>query len=143
MKTSTFTTGLIALAISAFSAYAQAEEVRRPNLSITPISEAQANAMRSHSVVKGSSIKTTVTIGNKGAISQSQVARVRVVNKARLKKQGNKAKVVIQSIVTEYQVQKGDTLSVIAKQHKTTIEHIMSINKLKTTKILIGQTLKI
>ncbi len=143
MKTSTFTTGLIALAISAFSIAAQAEEVRKPNLSITPISEAQANAMRARSVTKGPSISTTVTMGHKNTRTTRQVAHVRATNQAHLKKHGKQTNVVIESIITEYQVQKGDTLSAIAKKHETTIEHIMSINKLKTSKILVGQILKI
>ncbi|MFS0655043.1 LysM peptidoglycan-binding domain-containing protein [Bacillus sp. 179-C3.3 HS] len=40
-------------------------------------------------------------------------------------------------------VQKGDTLSVLAKKYKTTVSKIKSDNKLKSDMIYVGQTLKI
>jgi LysM repeat protein len=140
MKKSIFTTSFIVLAVSTFLAYAQAEEVRRPNLSITPISEAQANSMRSNSVSHGSSISTTVTIGGRTTQSAQPVAHLRVNTK---KQQSKKANVIIQHIITEHQVKSGDTLHKIAEKYGTTIEQIMQINKLKSTKILVGQTLKV
>ncbi|HWJ79599.1 MAG TPA: LysM peptidoglycan-binding domain-containing protein [Niallia sp.] len=42
-----------------------------------------------------------------------------------------------------YSVKNGDTLSDIAKKYGTTYKEIMSMNKLKTTNIKIGQKLKI
>ena len=141
MKISTFT-AFITLVISTFSITAQAEEIRKPNLSITPISETQANAMRA-SVGKRSSISTTVTFGDENSKRRHQVAHVKVTHQAHLKKHGKQANAIIESIITEYQVQKGDTLSEIAKKYDTTTEHLMSINNLKTSKILVGQMLKI
>ncbi len=141
MKKSTFTTTLILLAISAFTVSAQAEEVRRPNLSITSISEAQANAMRSQGVSRGASVSTTVTIGNKTVGSNNKVIQLKVNNRSKLKRKG--ANVIIQHLVTEHQVEKGDTLTKIAEKYGTTVESIMRLNKLKSTKILIGQNLKV
>ncbi|MDM5297344.1 LysM peptidoglycan-binding domain-containing protein [Bacillus pumilus] len=40
-------------------------------------------------------------------------------------------------------VQKGDTLSVLAKKYKTTVSKIKSDNKLKSDMIYVGQTLKV
>ncbi|MCK5813865.1 MAG: LysM peptidoglycan-binding domain-containing protein [Cocleimonas sp.] len=140
MNKSIFTTSFIVLAVSAFSAYAQAEEVKRPNLSITPISEAQADSMHSHPISHGSSISTTVTIGGRTTQSVQPVTHLKVNTK---NQQGKKANIVIQHIIAEHQVKNGDTLSKIAGKYGTTIEHIMQINKLKSTKILVGQTLKV
>jgi len=47
------------------------------------------------------------------------------------------------SNIITYSVKKGDTLSGIAKNYGTTYKEIMSMNKLKTTNIKIGQKLKI
>lgn len=43
----------------------------------------------------------------------------------------------------EVKVKKGDVLEKIAKTHSTTVEEIMKINKLSSTRLKIGQTLKI
>lgn len=142
MKKSIFTTSFIVLAVSAFSTYAQAQEVKRPNLSITPISEAQANSMRSNGVSQGSSISTTVTIGGRTTQVARPVTHLKV-NKTVRKQQDNNVKVVIQQVMSEHQVKKGDTLHKIAEKYGITIERIMRINTLKSTKILIGQTLKV
>ena len=141
MKKSIFTTTLILLAISAFSVSAQAEEAKRPNLSITSISEAQANAMGSQGVSKGSSVSTTVTIGNRTVSSNNKVIQLKVNNRAKLERHG--ANIIIQHLVTEHLVEKGDTLIKIAEKYGTTVESIMRLNKLKSTKILVGQRLKL
>ena len=139
MKKSIITTSLIALAVSAFSVGAQA----KPNLSITSISEAQANAMRSHGVSRGSSISTTVTIGGRDVQSGHRVTHLRVNNKARQKWLAKQAKVFIKHAVAMYEVRKGDTLYKIAKRYNTTIERIMRINKLRSTTIQVGQILEV
>ncbi len=165
MKKSIITTSLIALAVSAFSVGAQA----KPNLSITSISEAQANAMRSHGVSRGSSISTTVTIGGKNV--QSNIVcdehgnKYRTIAHARraglshsefgatycdsykphLRQRwlARQARVIIKHAVALYRVHKGDTLYKIAKRYETTVERIMRINHLRSTTIHVGQTLKI
>lgn len=43
----------------------------------------------------------------------------------------------------EIKVKKGDVLEKIARQHRTTVEEIISVNKLSNTNLRIGQTLKI
>jgi LysM repeat protein len=165
MKKTIITTGLIALAVSAFSAGVQA----KPNLSITPISEAQANAMRSQGVSRGSSISTTVTIGGRGVRSNTvcdqhgnkyrTAAHARRVGLSdadfgatycdsykphlRQKWLAKQAKVIIKHAVAMYTVRKGDTLYRIAKRYETTVERLMRINKLRSTTIHIGQTLKV
>jgi LysM repeat protein len=159
MKKSIITTSLIALAVSAFSVGAQA----KPNLSITSISEAQANAMRSQGVSRGSSISTTVTIGGKNVQSRryrrvrvevpgtSQVARQKWLAKSAVKRvpaRGpqyrwvNKAK-VFKHAVAMHEVSKGDTLYKIAKRYNTTVERIMRINQLRSTTIHVGQMIKV
>lgn len=139
MKKSIITTSLIALAVSAFSVGVQA----KPNLSIISISEAQANAMRSQGVSRGSSISTTVTIGGKNVRSRHQVTHLQVNNKARQKWLARQAKVFIKHAVAMYEVRKGDTLYRIAQRYNTTVERIMRINKLRSTTIHVGQMLAV
>ncbi len=139
MKKSIITTSLIALAVSAFSVGAQA----KPNLSITSISEAQANAMRSQGVSRGSSISTMVTIGGRDVQSGHQVTHLRVNNKVRQKWLARQAKVFIKHAVAMYEVRKGDTLYRIAQRYNTTVERIMRINKLRSTTIHVGQILEV
>lgn len=45
--------------------------------------------------------------------------------------------------VTEVKVKKGDVLEKIARVHKTSVEEIMKINNLSSTRLKIGQPLKI
>jgi LysM repeat protein len=165
MKKISITTGLIALAISAFSVGVQA----KPNLSITPISEAQANAMRSQGVARGSSISTTVTIGNQDVQPNTvcdqhgnkykTAAHARRIGLSdadfgttycngykphlRQKWLAKQAKIIMQHAVATYTVRKGDTLYKIAKRYETTVERLVQINKLKSTTIHIGQILKV
>lgn len=143
MKISMFTTSLIALAISTFSVSAQAEETKRPNLSITSISGSQLNSMKSQGVSRGSSLSTTVTIGGKEARSNRHGTYLNANSQVRQKWLAKKAKVVIRDAVAYYKVRKGDSLSKIAQNYDTTIERMMRINNLKSTKILVGQTLKL
>jgi LysM repeat protein len=143
MKISMFTTSLIALAVSIFSISAQAEETKRPNLSITSISGAQLNLMKSQGVSRGSSLSTTVTIGGREVRSDSNTTYLNANSQVRQKWLTKKAKVLIRDAVAYYEVQKGDSLSKIAQRYDTTIERMMRINKLKSTKILVGQMLKL
>jgi LysM repeat protein len=134
MKTSILTTSFIALVVSVFSLAAQAEEAAKASLSITPASAAQVKSMGSVGVKSQSTIYTTVTMGNKTVTSSKKPAHLKV---------NKKTKVLIKVIATSYKVQKGDSLYAIAQKNGTTIEHIMSINALKSTTILVGQMLKI
>ena len=46
--------------------------------------------------------------------------------------------------VTVYEVQKGDTLTAIAKKYKTTVKHLVEINNIKNPNLIyVGQKLKI
>ncbi|MFC1892355.1 LysM peptidoglycan-binding domain-containing protein [Thermodesulfobacteriota bacterium] len=45
--------------------------------------------------------------------------------------------------LTEYVVRKGDSLWKIAKQFKTTVNSIKSLNQLRSTKLKVGQVLRI
>ena len=139
MKKSMITISLIALAVSAFSVGAQA----KPNLSITSISEAQANAMQSQGVSSGSSISTTVTIGGRDVRSGHQVTHLSVHNKVRQKWLAKQANVFIKHAVAMYEVRKGDSLYKIAKRYNTTVKRIVHINKLKSTTIQAGQMLEV
>lgn len=143
MKKSIFTISLIALAISTLSLSVQSEEKKRPNLSITSISGAQMDSMRSQSVSKGSILSTTVTMGGKNVQSEHQTTYLKTNNQARQKWLAKKANIVIKQAMAHYAVRKGDTLSKIAQRYGTTIERIMQINKLKSTTILVGQLLKV
>lgn len=46
------------------------------------------------------------------------------------------------TLASEYKVKKGDTLWSLSRMHKTTVEDIKEINKLKNDNLSIGQTLK-
>jgi len=50
---------------------------------------------------------------------------------------------VTQSKPTRHKVKRGDTLSEIALRYKVTVKQIMQANKMRSRKILLGQTLKI
>lgn len=45
--------------------------------------------------------------------------------------------------IVNYKVKKGDCLSIIARRHRTTITAIVDQNKLKSTIVAVGQTLKV
>jgi murein DD-endopeptidase MepM/ murein hydrolase activator NlpD len=54
------------------------------------------------------------------------------------------AKPVAQSATTSYTVKSGDTLSKIAKQHKTTVAELVKLNNIKdANKINVGQVIKV
>jgi peptidoglycan DL-endopeptidase LytF len=50
---------------------------------------------------------------------------------------------ISQAEYAEIKVKKGDVLEKIAKQHRTTVDQIIALNKLPSTNLRIGQTLKI
>jgi len=135
MKKSIFTTSLIALVVSVFSLTAVAEGTGT-SLSITPASAAQVKSMGHKGVKSKSSIYTTVTVGNKTVKSSKKPAHLKVNKKT-------KVLIKLKQATTSYKVKKGDNLYMIAQKHGTTIEHLVSINALKSTKILVGQMLKI
>jgi len=136
MKKSIFTTSLIALVVSVFSLTAHAEETPKANLSITPVSAAQVKSMGSQGVKSQSTIYTTVTVGNKTVKSSKKPSHLKVNKKT-------KVLIKLKHTASPYKVKKGDSLYAIAQQHGTTIKHIMSVNKLTSTKILVGQMIKI
>jgi hypothetical protein len=45
--------------------------------------------------------------------------------------------------VLEYQVRRGDSLWTIAREHGTTVDRLRSENRLRSSRILVGQTLKV
>lgn len=137
MKKSILTTSLMALVVSVFSLTAQADGAGKTSLSITPASAAQVKSMGAKKGVKSqSSLYTTVTVGNKTVKSSKKPAHLKV---------NKKTKVLIKMNYTgtSYTVKKGDSLYAIAQKHGTTIKHLMKINTLKSTKILVGQMIKI
>ncbi|MCK5918673.1 MAG: LysM peptidoglycan-binding domain-containing protein [Cocleimonas sp.] len=154
MKKLRITTALIALAVSVFSVGAQA----KPNLSIAPISEAQANEMRTQEVSRGSSVSTTVTMGRRDIQSRHQKSSAKAtVKRVRVEDKNQKIKnphliypgdlvsphQTAKHAVAMYKVRKGDSLYKIAKHYGTTVERIMRINQLRSTTIHAGQTLKV
>ena len=62
---------------------------------------------------------------------------------AKTQKAKAKAAKKTKSKTSTYTVKKGDTLAKIAKKYKTTTANLKKLNNLKTTKIKVGQKLKV
>ncbi|MCK5902245.1 MAG: LysM peptidoglycan-binding domain-containing protein [Cocleimonas sp.] len=141
MKKSIYTISLVALAMSMFTVSVQADNVTQPNLSVTPISSVVYKKMTPQ--------KTTTMVVYKSKLKPAQRA-----TRLSLKVNKNKAKpltvykayktiVVNGQSIAYYKVRSGDTLYKIAEYYGTTVKAIMSLNKLKSSKIKAGSELKI
>lgn len=88
--------------------------------------------------------RTVSQIAATNKITNINVIRVGQVLKISGTTGGTTAKPVATTSGKTYKVRAGDTLSVIARQHKTTVAKLVSANKLSNANILfIGQVLKI
>jgi LysM repeat protein len=121
---------------------------------VPPPAETPAPSTIEHTVLKGESFST---IGKKFGVSVKAIGDANPgVDSARLKigqrliippsipkAPDSTGTVPMAEGETLYEVKSGDSLSKIAKDHGTTVKAIQSANNLSTTRILVGQKLKI
>ena len=129
-----------------------------PTATVSPIPppavDASATAATEHTIVKGD---TFATLATKYHVSVKDIQAANpTLNPTRLKI-GDKVKIPAKSASaangtttalmsadsSTYKVKSGDTLSKIAKAHKTTVQELQRLNNLSTTQIRVGQVLKL
>jgi membrane-bound lytic murein transglycosylase D len=94
-----------------------------------------------HTIKKGENLNL---IANKYGVSVSDIKRWNKITNANKIYAGQKLKIYTnQPTWTTYTVKSGDNLSTIAKKYGVTVSDIKTWNNLKSTKIYVGQKLKI
>lgn len=121
---------------------------------LPPVVDNTAAPATEHTIVKGDTFATLATHYHV-SVKDIQAANP-TLNPTRLKI-GDKVKIPAKSASaangsttalaggdsSTYKVKSGDTLSRIAKAHKTTVQELQRLNNLSTTQIRVGQVLKL